>query len=163
MVGAIDVHWYLTFVQVSVVACARLSRGRFYKGEYMFLKSAEDSMLKQRRKQMNRTAVLLLATIALVVVTFHSGFAQQCPVGSYLWVDNWGNRICKRFDTGETTTVEGNIENCFPGTYPWVDEWGSRICKGFKSGQQYYDTSKGCPIGTYQWIDNWGNPVCVRF
>ncbi len=100
---------------------------------------------------------LLLATVA------SSAFGQECPVGSYPWVDAWGNRICKSFDTGRTTTIEGDLKNCPTGTYPWSDEWGNRICKSFEGGQKFYDTSKGWPVGTYPWVDGWGNRVCKKF
>jgi hypothetical protein len=89
--------------------------------------------------------------------------AQQCPIGSFAWVDNWGNQICKSFDSGQATAIEGNLQNCPIGTHPWVDNWGNQICQSFNGGQQYYDTSQGCPVGTYQWMDSWGNQVCRQF
>jgi hypothetical protein len=49
----------------------------------------------------------LLASGAIV-----NANAQQCPIGSYLWVDNWGNQICKGFGTGQTTTIQGDLETC---------------------------------------------------
>jgi hypothetical protein len=95
--------------------------------------------------------------------TIVSANAQQCPIGSYPWVDSWGNEICKGFGTGQTTTIQGDLENCPVGTHPWVDNWGNQVCQSFNGGTQYYDTSQGCPVGTYQWVDNWGNQVCRRF
>jgi hypothetical protein len=89
--------------------------------------------------------------------------AQQCPIGSFPWVDSWGNQICKSFGTGQTTTIQGNLDNCPTGTHPWVDNWGNQVCQSFNGGQQYYDTSPGCPVGTYPWVDNWGNQVCRQF
>ena len=84
----------------------------------------------------------------------------DCPVGSYEWTDQWGNKICKRFDTGATTSIQGSKENCPVGTNLWTDKWGNKICKDFNTGKQYYDTSKGCPTGSYPWTDDWGNPIC---
>jgi hypothetical protein len=89
--------------------------------------------------------------------------AQDCPIGSHPWVDNWGNRICKSFQGGRTTEIEGTLEKCPVGTYSWVDNWGNRICKSFQGGQEFHDTSKGCPIGTHPWVDKWGNAVCKKF
>ena len=85
---------------------------------------------------------------------------RNCPTGSSPWTDEWGNKICKRFDSGQTTTVQGTLKNCPTGSSPWTDEWGNRVCKDFANNKQYYDTSKGCPTGTYQWTDDWGNRVC---
>lgn len=103
--------------------------------------------------------------ILVGVLAFAAAFAAiaACPVGSYPWIDQWGNQICKRFDSGQTTTIQGSTQNCPTGTHPWVDEWGNAICKSFQGNQQYYDTSKGCPAGTYPWVDDWGNRVCKRF
>ena len=101
--------------------------------------------------------------LVFILVLLAASASEACPVGSYEWVDMWGNKICKTFNTGQTRSIEGNTQRCPFGTYPWVDEWGNKICKSFQGKQQYYDTSKGCPMGTYQWIDNWGNPVCRKF
>lgn len=87
----------------------------------------------------------------------------DCPIGSYEWVDNWGNEICRRFGSGSTATIQGSLDNCPTGTHPWVDNWGNRICKSFGGGAQFYDTSSGCPVGFFEWTDTWGNPVCKRF
>lgn len=107
-----------------------------------------------------RLTILLFVTLAFLPLQVYS---QRCPIGSYPWVDQWGNRICKSFDTGRTTTIEGNLNKCPTGTAPWIDEWGNRICRSLVGNQRFYDTSKGCPIGTYPWVDNWGNRVCKRF
>jgi len=103
--------------------------------------------------------------IVLVFLFFSSSqvSALQCPIGSFPCADNWGNQICKSFDSGGTTTIEGSTKNCPIGTHPWVDEWGNQICKSFEGNQKFYDTSKGCPIGFYEWVDNWGNRVCKKF
>ncbi|MBN8555424.1 MAG: hypothetical protein J0L93_08270 [Deltaproteobacteria bacterium] len=86
-----------------------------------------------------------------------------CPVGSYQWIDEWGNSTCKSFENGNTTTIQGNADGCPTGSYPWVDNWGNSICKSFNGNQEYYDTSKGCPAGTYTWPDKWGNSTCKKF
>jgi len=101
--------------------------------------------------------------LAFTVVLLAASAGEACPPGSYNWVDMWGNQICKTFDTGQTRSMEGNIQSYPPGTQPWVDEYGNKTCKSFQGGQQYYDTSKGCPMGTYQWLDNFGNQVCKKF
>ena len=75
-----------------------------------------------------RTA--LLAAITLLLIPLHAGPAlATCPTGSYEWVDSWGNRICKTFDTGETRTIDGSTKDCPTGTYRWMDPGGSPICK----------------------------------
>lgn len=107
------------------------------------------------------TMSVLFIGSALLLGAFNAEAA--CPTGSYALVDNWGNQICKTFDTGETRSIQGSTSRCPIGSHPWVDEWGNQICKAFQGGQQYYDTSKGCPIGMYPWVDNWGNSVCRRF
>ena len=93
-----------------------------------------------------------------------------CPIGSFAWIDDWGNKICKRFDDGSTATTQSNSYNaggCPTGTHPWVDSWGTKICQSFESQgqptQQLYNTSRGCPLGTFSWTDNWGNSVCKSF
>ena len=102
--------------------------------------------------------------VAFVLVFLGASASEAaCPVGSYPWVDNWGNQICKTYDAGETRSIEGSTTKCPIGSYPWIDEWGNKICKTYEGNQQYYDTSKSCPIGTYQWVDNWGNSVCKKF
>ena len=107
---------------------------------------------------MARTFVILLFLVA-----FAGTASAACPVGTYGWVDNWGNRICKSFDTSQTRTIQGSTKSCPTGTYRWTDEWDNTICKRFEGNQRFYDTSKGCPVGTYQWVDNWGNKVCKKF
>ena len=101
--------------------------------------------------------------VIALVVAFPFFALADCPTGSYDWVDDWGNKICKSFDSGATQSIEGGTDNCPTGTYAWSDSWGNSICKSFSSGQEFHDTSKGCPTGTYQWTDNWGNPVCKKF
>ena len=100
---------------------------------------------------------------ALLAMQSVPTFAMQCPIGSYAWVDNWGNQICKRFNGGSTSVIEGSRQNCPTGSHPWVDNWGNSICKSFSGNQQYYDTSRGCPTGSFEWVDNWGNAVCKFF
>jgi hypothetical protein len=106
---------------------------------------------------------IILLILAVFFVTPCLALAQNCPIGSHPWIDSWGNQICKSFDSGRATTIEGSLENCPIGTHPWVDSWGNRICKSFQGGQEFHDTSRGCPIGTYPFIDNWGNQACNRF
>ncbi len=106
--------------------------------------------------------VAAVLTILLIGVTAKTSEAT-CPVGSYPWVDNWGNRICKSFDTGQPQSTEGSLSRCPVGSHPWVDAWGNRVCQSFDQSQRYYDTSRGCPVGSYEWIDKWGNRTCKFF
>jgi len=110
-----------------------------------------------------RYLVAVMLGIALVGTLVCSDARAACPIGSYPWVDNWGNRVCKSFSSGQNTTTQGSLSQCPAGSHPWVDEWGNRICQSFNEGTRYYDTSKGCPIGTYSWVDNWGNKICKPF
>lgn len=87
----------------------------------------------------------------------------SCPIGTYEWVDNWGNKICKKFGSNRTTNIQGSTTRCPAGTHQWVDNWGNTVCKEFNSEKKYYDTSKGCPVGSYEWVDEWGNKVCKSF
>ena len=89
--------------------------------------------------------------------------AIDCPAGSYLWVDSYGNNICKSHGADGTTSIQGSTRNCPAGTHPWVDSYGNNVCQSFDNKEQYHDTSKGCPAGTYPWVDSWGNNVCKRF
>ena len=111
---------------------------------------------------MKRSAIVLSILLVVLAVGTEQTSAA-CPTGTYEWVDQWGNPICKSFDTGQTRSIQGTIKNCPTGTYQWVDEWGNQICKSFGGNQRYYDTSKGCPVGTYEWVDNWGNKICKPF
>ncbi len=111
---------------------------------------------------MNRL-IAIGALVGIFITLFVSNTHAACPIGSYPWVDNWGNRVCKSFDTGQNRTTEGSLSNCPIGTHPWVDSWGNRICQSFDGTQRYYDTSKSCPIGTHEWVDRWGNKVCQAF
>ena len=118
---------------------------------------------------MRLVATVILCGLATLMLDVGSVQAQQqCPTGSYPWVDNWGNKICKRFsDESAATTQVPSGQTCPTGSHPWVDSWGNKICRTFDAPNQprtdYYDTSKGCPTGTYQWTDDWGNKVCKRF
>ena len=104
---------------------------------------------------------MILIGLSLVLSVPASDAA--CPVGSYPWVDNWGNHICKSFETGQPQSSEGSLVRCPVGSYPWVDQWGTKICQSFDNGQRYYDTSRGCPTGSYPWTDSWGNKICKFF
>jgi hypothetical protein len=117
------------------------------------------SLKRSTRRGNVMRQIIMFAAIVLPT----SAALADCPIGSFPWVDNWGNKICKRFDDGSTATTQGSLNNCPAGTHPWVDNWGNRICQAFQGGQQYYDTSAGCPIGTFKWVDTWGNPVCKSF
>lgn len=87
--------------------------------------------------------------------------AQMCPLGTFPWVDAWGNRVCQRFGGGGAATIEGGVDRCPAGSAPWVDTWGNRICRG--SGGDGYDTSRGCPLESFPWVDLWGNNICRRW
>lgn len=106
---------------------------------------------------------LIIAAIICIVMLAVSAAEAACPTGSYSWVDLWGNKICKRFDSGNTVTIEGTLDKCPVGSYPWTDSWGNRVCRSFNSGSDSYDTSRGCPVGSYPWVDSWGNRVCKSF
>jgi len=106
---------------------------------------------------------MTILLIAFALLLGASIAEAACPTGSYPWVDNWGNQICKAFGTDETRSIQGSTTNCPTGSFPWVDGLGNQICKVFQGGQQYYDTSKSCPIGTHPWVDSWGNSICRRF
>jgi hypothetical protein len=47
---------------------------------------------------------ILLISFALLLSAFNAEAA--CPTGSYPWVDNWENLICKAFDTRETRSIQ---------------------------------------------------------
>src|SRR5207249_6026137 len=97
---------------------------------------------------MTRFWLLLWGAVVFALVVATPGHA--CPIGSYPWVDSWGNSICKRFDDDSTATVRRNPNGpsgCPVGSYPWVDSWGNRVCRG-EDGNAY-DTSHGGPIGSY--------------
>jgi hypothetical protein len=105
----------------------------------------------------------LFLVISLILVASNAAWAINCPIGSFPWVDNWGNQVCQRFGGGGaaiTQTPQG--AECPNGSYPWTDNWGNRICRSFNGGTDYYDTSHGCPTGFAPWVDQWGNPVCRR-
>ena len=112
--------------------------------------------------------LLALCVVGLMWVVAAPASAQQCPIGSYPWVDSWGNSTCKRHGDGSTATTQvPRGMTCPMGSYPTVDNWGNNICRTHSTSNQprtdYYDTSRGCPAGTYQSIDKWGNNVCKRF
>lgn len=101
--------------------------------------------------------------LVLVLLLQCSTAFANCPVGSYVWADEWGNKICKAYNGGRTKTIEGSVTKCPTGTYPWSDEWGNRICKAYDGGREWHDTSKGCPTGSYQRVDEWGNRICKKY
>ncbi len=111
-----------------------------------------------------------MRTFMLVVALLLPSFAWAlCPPGQYEAFDTFGNKICKSFDNGATTSIQrpgrgqpDSAGGCPAGTQPWVDEFGNKTCRSIESGQQFYDTSKGCPIGMLPGFDIYGKPVCKR-
>lgn len=109
------------------------------------------------------------STIALLVLAFSfvgagQASAQVCPVGTYQWVDAWGNQTCRDMQSQQDVRTNAAPRSACPiGSVPSVDQWGNRTCNGSGStaGTTYYDTSHGCPVGFHQWVDAWGNPTCV--
>jgi hypothetical protein len=107
--------------------------------------------------------VFILVAVLIEALAIVPNSHAACPIGSYPWVDQWGNNICKRFDSGGTSTIEGSLDRCPTGSYPWTDSWGNRVCRSFGGGGDSYDTSRGCPTGFYPWVDSWGNRTCKAF
>ncbi len=87
----------------------------------------------------------------------------KCNAGDYPWTDEWGNRICKSFENGNTRSVEVKSGECPIGSHPSMDKWGNKTCDSFTKNETYYDTSKGCPVGMHPGMDKWGTPSCVPF
>lgn len=117
---------------------------------------------------MKPAAAILSAAVLSLLTVGSPAVAQDCPIGSYPWVDNWGNKICKRHGDGSTATIETpRAQTCPTGSYPWVDNWGNKVCRTHDTPNQpradYYDTSKGCPVGTLPGVDQWGNKTCKKF
>ena len=115
---------------------------------------------------MHRVLSALALTAALALAGVAS--AQQCPMGSYRSIDNWGNSVCKRMSDQSTESAERpRYQACPMGSYQTVDNYGNQICRTFEASNQprtdYYDTSRGCPVGFYQGVDNYGRPACKRF
>src|SRR5713101_1788665 len=72
-----------------------------------------ESAHRNRGEEMMRPFLLLGTVLGFLVVGLPIGHARaECPIGSYPWVDNWGNRVCKSFDTGHNTTTEGSLSKC---------------------------------------------------
>ena len=65
----------------------------------------------------------IILAMAIILVATSSAFAIQCPVGSFPWQDNWGNKICKRFGNGGTANIQGSLAKCPTGTFRWADKW----------------------------------------
>jgi len=113
-----------------------------------------------------RIALLAVAVLITSVWLLVAESEAACPVGTYPWTDQWGNRTCRSFDSGQDVTISpptATPSGCPVGYYVWTDQWGNRICRSFTGAPPAYDTSKGCPVGTYPWRDTWGNPVCRQF
>ncbi len=101
--------------------------------------------------------------LALSVLLFPTLATALCPPGTYDWVDTYGNKICKSFDTGATRSIAGTAGSCPIGMYPWVDTYGNKVCKSHESGQEFHGTSRGCQIGSHPGVDTYGNKICQRF
>jgi len=76
----------------------------------------------------------------------HLGYAKHSPAGHHS-----GN------------SRNGYSSKTLKGDHGEVDSWGNTVCQKFNSSQQFYDTSKGCPVGAFQWVDEWGNQICKKF
>jgi hypothetical protein len=117
---------------------------------------------------MKLTILTALGALLWIALAEPSQAQTQCPIGTYAWVDSWGNQTCRRFSDGsDAVTRTPPNASCPNGSYPWTDSWGNRICRSYQQPNRpqtdYYDTSRGCPIGMYEWRDNWGNRVCRRY
>ena len=76
-----------------------------------------------------RTIIVVLVIVSAWVAALPAPVHAGCPTGSYPFVDNWGNNICRSFDDGGTRSIEGSLSRCPTGTHPWVDSWGNQICQ----------------------------------
>ena len=90
-----------------------------------------------------------------------AAFGQQCPPGSYPFVNNEAKQSCKALDSGRTTTSEPSSKVCPTGTVAVVDNQGKQVCRK-TNVQPSNDPSKPCPVGTYPTFDKSGKPVCRR-
>jgi hypothetical protein len=100
--------------------------------------------------------------LIVLCVAFPSAAWAACPLGSFPAFDNFGNQICKSFDTGATRSVQVPQGQCPRGAHRAVDERGNQICQSDAGGQRYYDTSKGCPNGFIPFPDQFGRMGCKR-
>ena len=57
-----------------------------------------------------------LVVTGLLALSCYGAAAIECPVGSYPWVDNWGNQICRRFGDGSTATIQPSTPGCPTGS-----------------------------------------------
>jgi hypothetical protein len=152
-------------------ARTRAGKLRLYSspnGRLALLVRRRQRTLTEGGHAMPRSASALFLALAVAGAAPSSALAQQCPTGSYPWVDSWGNNICRRHSDGSTATTQvPRNQTCPTGSYSWVDNWGNQICRSHSSRDgrrtDYYYTSKGCPVGTHQTVDAYGNPVCKRF
>jgi hypothetical protein len=46
---------------------------------------------------MTRSAIVLLVVLLVVLAVGTELASAECPAGTYQWVDEWGNKICKPF------------------------------------------------------------------
>ena len=148
-------NWPRTVGRTNVIT-HRISPLQFAKNPHIL--RLDEGRAKMRALISVVWTVVTLATVGLVP----SAVAQNCPIGTFPSVNQWGTPTCHPFGGGPPAAVQGTLDSCPPGTHPWTDNWGNRTCKAFNGGQQLYDTSRGCPIGTHPWVDNWGNNVCKR-
>src|SRR5262245_15824849 len=103
------------------------------------------------------TRAIMFGVIVCITILLASGAEAACPMGSFPSVDQWGNSVCQRYNTGTPSTIEGSLERCPMGSYPSVDSWGNRVCRQPNSGSGgAYDTSRGCPMGFFPSVDQWG-------
>lgn len=101
--------------------------------------------------------------LVVLCVAFPSAAWAACPLGTFPSLDNFGNQICKRFDTGATDSVRVPAGQCPNGSHKAVDEYGNHICESYTGDRQrYYDTSKGCPNGFIPFPDEFGRMGCKR-
>ena len=89
-----------------------------------------DGRIRSHRKGKPMKGILSAVLFVLVYAALPSQvLAQDCPIGSHPWVDNWGNRICKSFQGGQE--FHDTSKGCPIGMHPWVDKWGNPVCKKF--------------------------------
>ena len=122
-------------------------------------------------------AILTGLIIALIPAIYPAkGLAQfvNCPVGTYLSIDQLGKPNCLRADNHAPAIIQASpIVSCPSGTYPSIDDYGTRVCKSVdQGGPTYYglpmnnstpnsSTLNACPSGTFpSGLDNSGNQIC---
>jgi hypothetical protein len=105
-------------------------------GEGMAQNPAATAVLLQQLQANQPTQGANALNASLMTPAPTTETATTCPIGSHPWVDNWGNKICKRFEDGSTATIQSSTpDGCPVGSYPWVDNWGNRICQSWGGGR----------------------------